>query len=127
MTTPLRDVMSTEVTTVDATTTVAAATDRMVRGRFGSVVVMRGEMIEGIFTERDVLRAVSCGVEPAQSKVSEWMTADPITADPELSCDDAAELMLGNGFRHLPITVDDRLAGIVSLRDLLKAQIGRDR
>ena len=124
MSATLGDVMSTQVATVDANATVADATDQMVRGRFGSIVVVRGDMIEGIFTERDVLRAVSRGADPGQAKVSEWMTADPVTADPSLDCQEAAETMLSGGFRHLPVVEDDRLAGIVSLRDLLKVQIG---
>ena len=124
--TSLRDVMSTTVTSVAATTTISEAAELMVRGRFGSVVVMRGDMVEGIFTERDVLRAVGNSVDVQVETVAKWMTEDPITSDPDTDTEEAVGAMISGGFRHLPVVDANRLVGIVSLRDLLSARIGRD-
>ena len=117
--------MSATVTTVAPATTISDATELMVRGRFGSVVVARGEVIEGIFTERDVLRAVTRAVDLQAETVAAWMTADPVTAAPDLDTEEGARIMIDGGFRHLPVAEDGRLVGIVSLRDVLSARIGR--
>src|SRR5919106_549471 len=88
-------------------------------------VVLEGSAVSGIFTERDVLRAAASGADLARSPVSRWMTPDPVTAGPEVAADQAAELMVGGGFRHLPVVDGGELVGIVSLRDLLSVRIGR--
>lgn len=124
--TSLRDVMSTTVTSVAAATTISEAAELMVRGRFGSVVVMRGGMVEGIFTERDVLRAVGNTVDVQLESVANWMTEDPVTSGPGIDTEEAAGVMISGGFRHLPVVDDNRIVGIVSLRDLLSARIGRN-
>ena len=121
----LGEVMSKNVKTVDSSTTISAATEMMVRGRFGSVLVMQGELLEGIFTERDVLRAVTEAVDLQTETIAGWMTEDPITRGPEADTEEAADIMISGGFRHLPIAEDDRLLGIVSLRDVLSARIRR--
>lgn len=69
----------------------------MVKGRFGSAVVMHRRMLVGIFTERDVLRAATSGSDLTRSPVARWMTRDPETAGPEVDSRRAAEVMLGRG------------------------------
>ena len=123
--TTLRDVMSTSVTTMEASATIADAAAKMVQGRFGSVLVTQRTMLLGIFTERDVMRAAAEASDLQADTLSKWMTPDPITRPPETAAEEAAELMLSNGFRHLPVVDDSGLVGIVSLRDLLSARIGR--
>lgn len=121
----LADIMTKDVFTIGPDASVADVAERMVRGRFGSAVVTQGSMVVGIFTERDVLRAAASRSDLTAASVSKWMTPDPETADPELRVDEAAELMLAGGFRHLPVLDGNTLAGIVSLRDLLSARIRR--
>ena len=121
----LKDVMTSVVFTVEPDDTIASAAEAMVKGRFGSVIVKRGSMISGIFTERDVLRAASQAADMSAAQVSDWMTPDPVTAEPDLDSDDAAELMLSSGFRHLPVVDSSGLVGIISLRDVLSARIRR--
>ena len=74
-------------------------------------------------------RPPSGGVRPdlTSSPVSEWMTQDPVTVDPETDADEAAEMMLAHGFRHLPVLEGNALVGIVSLRDILSIRIARPR
>lgn len=121
----LEDVMTTAVFTVEPGDTIASAAAAMVKGRFGSVIVKRGSMLSGIFTERDVLRAAGQAADMSTARVSDWMTPDPVTAPPDADTDDAAELMLSRGFRHLPVVDDSGLVGIISLRDVLSARIRR--
>jgi CBS domain-containing protein len=116
---PLRDFMTTSVHTVGADATVSEAAEAMVRGRFGSVLVMTSGTLTGIFTERDVLRAAAERVDLSTAKVRDWMTPDPVTATGDTDSADAAETMISHGFRHLPIVEDSKLQGIVSLRDVL--------
>jgi CBS domain-containing protein len=121
----LNDIMSRDVFTTTGDVSVAAAANSMVKGRFGSAVVMEGSWLVGIFTERDVLRAAASGADLTTSPVSEWMTRDPVTAGPDVDADDAAEIMMGQGFRHLPVVEGTTLLGIVSLRDILRVRIRR--
>lgn len=120
----VRDVMSTSVTTMAGAATVADAAGEMVEGRIGSVLVIQGSMLLGIFTERDVMRAAAVAADLSSDSVAKWMTPDPVTVRPESSTDEAAELMISGGFRHLPVVDESGLIGIVSLRDLLSTRIG---
>ena len=121
----LQDLMTTRVaaTTLDAS--VAAAAAGMVEANVGSTVVMQGTFLAGILTERDVLKAAASGADLSASKVSEWMTPDPQSVSPDTSVEEAAQIMLLNGFRHLPIVEGRRVHGVVSLRDLFSARISR--
>jgi CBS domain-containing protein len=88
---------------------------------------MQGSFLVGILTERDVLKAAASGADLSASGVSEWMTPDPQTATPGTSAEDAAQIMLLNGFRHLPVVDGRTVCGVVSLRDLFAARIRRPR
>ena len=121
----VREVMSPDVATVASDASVSDAAKVMVKGGFGSVIVVHGKMLVGILTERDVLRAAAEETDLSAAAVEDWMTPDPETAGPELETEDAAGMMLSRGFRHLPVTQEGDLVGIVSLRDVLSARIGR--
>jgi CBS domain-containing protein len=121
----LRDIMTAEVLTTSAERPVAEVTSMMVKVRVGSAVVMQGSWLAGILTERDVLRAAASGSDLTKSPVSEWMTRNPITATPDTTLEEAAEVMLSNGFRHLPVVEGRELQGMVSIRDVLASRIRR--
>jgi CBS domain-containing protein len=123
--TTLAQIMTREVFLTEPGAAVSDVASRMLRGRFGSALVVDGSTLLGIFTERDVLRAAASGADLASARVSDWMTADPVTAVPEMDADDAVEVMMSNGFRHLPVLDGARIAGIVSLRDIVRTQVGR--
>jgi len=117
--------MTAEVLTTSAERSVAEVTSMMVKVRVGSAVVMQGSWLAGILTERDVLRAAASGSDLTKSPVSEWMTRNPITAAPDTTLEEAAEVMLSNGFRHLPVVEGRELQGMVSIRDVLASRIRR--
>jgi CBS domain-containing protein len=117
--------MTTKVLTTSAERPVAEVTGMMVRARVGSAVVLDGSWLAGILTERDVLRAVTSRSDLTRSPVSQWMTKDPVTAAPDTTTDEAADLMLTNGFRHLPVLEGRSLKGMVSIRDVLASGIRR--
>jgi CBS domain-containing protein len=121
----LRDIMTTEVLTTSAERSVAEVTGIMVKARVGSAVVLQGSWLAGILTERDVLRAAASGSDLTRSPVSQWMTRDPVTATPDTTVEEAAEVMLTNGFRHLPVVEGRSLKGVVSIRDVLASGIRR--
>jgi CBS domain-containing protein len=121
----LRDIMTTEVLTTPAERSVAEVTSMMVKARVGSAVVMQGSWLAGILTERDVLRAAASGCDLTKSPVSEWMTRNPITATPDTTIGEAADVMLASGFRHLPVVEGRELQGVVSIRDVLASGIRR--
>ena len=121
----LAEVMSKEVVSLPPDSTVSDAARVMVRGGFGSVVIVQGRMLLGILTERDVLRAAAEEDDLRAARVDQWMTEDPDTALPDLDSEEAASLMLSRGYRHLPVEVDGELLGMVSLRDVLSARIAQ--
>jgi CBS domain-containing protein len=119
------DVMTTRVVMTSPDEPVADAADAMVRQRVGSALIMQSRFLAGILTERDVLRAAASGNDLTHSPVSAWMTKDPEQASPDTTVEDAAQLMLLHGFRHLPVLEGRQVRGVVSLRDLAAARISR--
>jgi CBS domain-containing protein len=121
----LRDLMHTSVVTVTPDTTVTKAAASMVRARVGSVIVLQSSFLAGILTERDVLRAAASGEDLSASVVAAWMSPDPQAASLDMSAEEAAQIMLLNGFRHLPVLDGRTVCGVVSIRDLFAAKIRR--
>jgi citrate synthase len=118
------DVMSHPPVTATPSETIAEATSRMRDHRVGSVVVVDGERPIGILTERDLVRFASSGADTSATKVSEWMTEDPDCVAPGIEVTEAWKSLAEHGYRHIPVVDDNRLVGIVSMRDLVKiAQI----
>ncbi len=99
-------------------TSVAEAATSMGERRVGSALVMEEDRLAGIFTERDIVRALGAHHDAAGHPVSEWMTPDPMTVPPATGAAEALRTMLERGFRHLPIAEGGRVLGIVSMRDL---------
>ena len=121
----VRDLMTTRVVTTGPDEPVAAAAAAMVQRGVGSALIMQGRFLAGILTERDVLRAAASGSDLTSSPVSAWMTKDPEQASPDTLAEDAVQLMLLHGFRHLPVLEGREVRGMVSLRDLAAARIIR--
>ena len=114
--------MSHDLLTVSAGDHLGEAAKRMVARGVGAVLVMEGEKLQGILTERDLMRAVASGYSENAS-VSDWMTRHPETVDADDATGHAASLMIHGGFRHLPVVQGDRVVGIISIRDLMRVAL----
>lgn len=111
--------MSRDLLTVAAGLTLAEVARRMAERDVGAALVLDGDRLAGILTERDVLRAVARGIRD-DSVVADCMTAEPETIEPDESTTHAATLMIHGGFRHLPVVEGDRVVGMLSIRDLMR-------
>jgi len=111
------ELMVKDVLTVEPSDTIGEAAEKMNAANVGAVVVMEDMVrIVGIVTERDLMRAVAARARAAEARVRQWMTPNPVTIEPDLAIEDAAQVMFDNNFRHLPVVKDGRPLGIVSLR-----------
>jgi CBS domain-containing protein len=122
----LRDVMTTNVLTVAPEDTIGEAAQKMTEEGVGAVVVSDFGRMIGIFTERDLMRAVAGRVHSSEARVREWMTPDPITMTEEASVEEAGQTMIERGFRHIPVLAGERAVGIVSIRDVAEWRL-KDR
>jgi CBS domain-containing protein len=121
--TGIGDLMTRDVLTVAPEDTLGEAAAKMTERGVGAVVVSDFGRMIGILSERDIMRAVADRIHSSEARVREWMTADPITATPDTTIEDAGRTMLEHGFRHLPVVEGERAIGIVSLRDLAEHQL----
>src|SRR6266849_8618080 len=116
--TTVREVMNETLYTVNPSSTVGEAVALMAQHRVGAMLVMEGTRLDGIFTERDTVRAISHSYDAPSHAVSSWMTREPMTVGPDETVENALQTMLDRGFRHLPVVKDGEVIGIVSIRDL---------
>jgi CBS domain-containing protein len=121
--TQLSEVMRREFITVAPEDTLGEVAQKMVELNVGAVVVKDFGRLIGILTERDLLKAMADRVHTSEARVREWMTADPVTASPATTTEEAAHTMLENGFRHLPVVEGENVVGVVSLRRVVAGQL----
>lgn len=114
------------VVSVTADQSVRAAVALLAEQRIGAVPVLDGSRIVGIFSERDVIYAISAEGDAALSHaVADIMTAPAITVGPEEAVIGALSLMTRRRIRHLPVVEGERIIGMVSIGDLVKYRIDR--
>jgi len=113
------------VATIEPTATVAELVRVLVEKRIGALVVSAdGEHIDGIVSERDIIRGLAeRGGAVVEALVSDLMTADVHTADPEGEVEDVAHSMTIHRIRHMPVLVEGRMVGLVSIGDVVKHRI----
>jgi CBS domain-containing protein len=112
------DVMKTDVKTTTPEDTFAHVAGLLHDNQVSSIVVMDGERVAGIVTERDLVNLVADGQDPTTTKVGDRMTTDLDTVEPRTDIAEAAEHMARLRIRHLPVVDSGKLAGIISIRDL---------
>ena len=126
MTTTVRQMLSgrTEVHVVCPDDTIFDALRLMAEKNIGAVLVMAGDAIEGILSERDYARkVVLLGRTSKATPVREIMTTDVISIDPGWTADQCMALMTEKRVRHLPVVEQGKLAGIVSIGDVVRAVV----
>ena len=118
---PIRSVMERKkFITATPDKTVSQAARLMAAKNAGAVLVIEGDQLVGIFTERDVVfRVIAPGLEPKATLLREVMTADPKTLGPTQSYGHALVLMQENGFRHVPVVEEGHAIGIISSRNAM--------
>jgi CBS domain-containing protein len=117
----VRDGMSTVVLTVGPGHTLRDAARLMADRNVGAAVVLDPDLPgPGIITERDLLTSIGRGQDPDVERVSEHLTSDIVFAEPGWSLEAAAEAMVRGGFRHLIVTDGGEIAGILSVRDVVR-------
>jgi CBS domain-containing protein len=117
----VRDGMSPTVLTVGPHHTLREAARLMSERNVGAAVVVDPEAPgPGIVTERDVLRSVGAGQEPDQERVADHLTSELVFAAPDWSLEEAAAAMARGGFRHLIVIEHGEVAGVLSVRDIIR-------
>lgn len=114
----VEDVMTRAVILDSADDTLAEAAAKMREHQTGSLLVMDEKKLIGIFTERDLLKAVAKGIDPKSTRIDEEMTADVLTIGPSATLREAAALMASKWIRHLPVVDRGEVLGVISQRDL---------
>jgi CBS domain-containing protein len=121
------DAMSRELNRTGPETTIAEAASLMSQRGVGSALVCRGDRLLGIFTERDILRAVSQDASAMGDSLEHWMTRKPRTVAPDTDLDEALRIMVEGHFRHLPVQEEGQLIGMLSMRDVSRVSLEQDQ
>jgi CBS domain-containing protein len=117
----VRDGMSAMVLTVGPSHTLREAAAQMAERNVGAAIVMDPEQPgPGIITERDLLLSIGRGQDPDQERVADHLSANLTFAAPDWSLERAAEAMVRGGFRHLIVVDGGELAGVLSMRDIVR-------
>lgn len=113
-----------EVFSIAPDTTIAAACGQLEARRVGALMVCDGDRVVGVFSERDVVRSIAAGGAACLAHpVSDHMTRDVIFADPAETVATVMGRMTDRRIRHLPVLKNERLAGVISIGDVVKCQI----
>ena len=117
---------SSVVHAVPPDTTVLEAIAQMDSKRVGALLVMQGDKLVGILSERDYTRKVILlGRASRDTRVSEIMTAQVIVVRPQMGLGECLQLVTNHGIRHLPVVDGDRVIGVLSIGDLVRAVVAQ--
>jgi CBS domain-containing protein len=119
----VRSIYRSRVVVAEGDEPLADAATRMRENQVGALVVMDGERLAGILTERDLTRAIAEGADAETVTVAGYMTEWPTVVSLDMDVHQAVLAMLELECRHLPVVEDDRVVGMVSIRDLLGSAI----
>jgi len=115
---------SQELWAISPDDTILKALDLMAEKRIGALPVLEGDLLVGIFSERDYARILPPErLSPGSTKVSEVMTEKVFCISPQTSANDCMELMTEKRIRHLPVLDEDKMIGIITIGDVLKQVI----
>ncbi len=116
------------VISVSPGSTVYSALELLVEKNISALLVMEGEKLSGIFTERDYARKVVLkGKSSRETSIGEIMTENLTTVTPATTIDQCMRLMTGKFFRHLPVLDGDEVVGIISIGDVVKYVIDEQK
>jgi CBS domain-containing protein len=117
----ISSLMHSEMITATPDETVAAAAQRMATNRVGAVLILDGERLGGLFSERDLLsRVITQGRDPETTRVGDVATRELVTIDVRQSVKAVLGVFRESKFRHLPVVQEGKPVGILSTRDFLE-------
>jgi CBS domain-containing protein len=121
----VRDILQNrELFHVEENDTVASVVRRMAEIRVGAILVLEGEQLRGVFSERDLMkRVVLEKLDPELTPVKDVMSTDIATIDETASLEEAMEAMHAHNCRHLPVTRGSRVVAFLSMRDLMHYEL----
>jgi CBS domain-containing protein len=123
----VRDGMTRLVLTIGPAHTLREASRLMSKRRVGAAVIIDSEHASvGILTERDVLDSIAAGQDPDRETVGDHRTSDIVVASPGWTLEQAAGAMVRGGFRHLVVVEGQEVAGLLSMRDIVRCWAGTD-
>lgn len=117
----VRNLASKKIVEVGPQRSVRDASAAMWENKIGSVVIQNNGELVGILTERDILKAVATGVDVDGTPVADLMSREVVTVGPDWEVDEAAAEMSARNIRHLVLFEDQKVVGVLSIRDLLLA------
>jgi len=116
------DAMTKKPASVAPDETIIDCTKLMLDKHVGSLLIKENEKLLGFLTERDLVKMVSLGIDPRTTKVKQIMTTRIVTISPEKDIYDAIILMNKEDIRRLPVIINDKIIGLITLRDILTIQ-----
>jgi CBS domain-containing protein len=117
-----------QVFSVRPDATVRNALELLAQRNIGALLVMDGEVLVGIFSERDYARKVALkGLSSSDAHVREIMTADVITVQARQTIDECMQIMTENHVRHLPIMEQQLVVGLISIGDVVREMIAHQK
>jgi CBS domain-containing protein len=123
----VKDVMISDLTTLDVSTSIKDAAKLMDKNNIGCVIVTKNQLPIGILTERDFVKRIAAKGKPLYTSLEEVMSSPLIDVDPNETVWEAAQIMKTNNIHKLPVKKDDQIIGIVTSTDLVKiCSIGSD-
>ena len=123
----VKDVMISDLTTLDVSTSIRDAAKLMDEKNIGCIIVIKNQLPVGILTERDFIKRITAKNKPLTTSIEEVMSSPLIEIDPEETVWEAAQIMKVNNIHKLPVKKDNQIIGIVTTSDLIKiCSIGSD-
>ena len=118
----VKDIMNTDVKTSSPEWSIQKAAEEMNKHHIGCLVVVDGDRLAGILTERDIMRdVVAKALDAKRVNVRDVMTKEVIMIDPERDVEDAAEVMIEKKIKRLPVLSNDKIVGIITAMDVVTA------
>ena len=114
----ISEIMTKAAVTDSSEDTLTEACDKMRHNQTSSILIMDGDRLVGIVTERDVVKSVARGLDPKDTRLKDVMTTDIVTIGPFTTLKEAANIMATKWIRHLPIVEGSKVVGMISQRDL---------
>jgi len=116
----VKDVMISDLTTLDASTSIKDAAKLMDKNNIGCIIVTKNQLPIGILTERDFVKRIAAKEKPSTTSLEEVMSSPLIEVKPDETVWEAAQIMKTNNIHKLPVKKDKQIIGIVTATDLVK-------